>query len=197
MNEEGVIKFNCTWIPELPVKNELIAELDKWRDLLYNARLIGKNEAGIGYGNVSCRYQDHEFIISGSGTGSVIKMEARHYTRVTAYNFAENSLTTVGPVLASSESLTHAAVYESLPLVNAVFHIHNQPLWTRLLAKGLYTSKDALYGTPAMASEIIRILKVPEVCRQGILAMGGHEEGVICFGTNADEAGTLLQRWLV
>ena len=196
MNDEGVIKFNCHWIPDLPVPYEMVSELDKWRDILYDCRLIGKDGNGIGYGNVSCRYDGNKFIITGSGTGTIDKMQVSHYTRVTTYNFIENSLTTVGPLRASSESLTHAAVYESLPQIKAVFHVHHRSLWRDLLDRGLCTSREALYGTPAMAAEIIRLLKDPVLVRQGILAMAGHEEGVICFGTDEGDTGTKLLRSL-
>ena len=197
MNEEGVIKYNCTWIPEAPVSHEQIAELNRWRDILYKAGLVGVNKDGIGYGNISCRYQHDKFIITGSGTGSISQLDTRHFTRVTAYSFSDNSLTTEGPVRASSESLTHAAVYESLPEIEAVFHVHQLSLWKQLIVSGLSTSREAAYGTPAMAAEIIRLVKDPGVVRQQILAMAGHEEGVLCFGNSAEEAGTILMKWLV
>ena len=196
MNEEGVIKYNCTWIPEAPVSPELIVELNKWRDILFQAGLVGVNKEGIGYGNISCRYRHNTFIITGSGTGSISQLEVRHYTRVTAYSFGDNSLTTKGPIKASSESLTHAAVYESLPEIGAVFHIHHLALWRDLLGSNLSTSKEAAYGTPAMAAEIIRLVNEPAIASQRILAMAGHEEGVLCFGINEDEAGTILMNWL-
>jgi L-ribulose-5-phosphate 4-epimerase len=196
MNEEGVIKYNCTWISGSPVSRELITELNKWREILYKAGLLGVNKEGIGYGNISCRFQHNNFIITGSGTGSISQLNGQHYTRVTAYSFGDNSLTTEGPVRASSESLTHAAVYESLPEVRAVFHVHHFSLWERLLESCLATSKEASYGTPAMAAEIIRLIKDSGIARQGILAMGGHEEGILCFGSSEDEAGTILMKWL-
>ena len=90
MNEEGVIKYNCTWIPEAPVSHELIVELNKWRDILYQGGLMGVNKEGIGYGNISCRLRHNNFIITGSGTGSMSQLEVRHYTTVTAYSFGDN-----------------------------------------------------------------------------------------------------------
>jgi len=49
MQEEGVIKFNCTWIKEAPLDFEVINELNEWCDKLYNKSLIGVNTDGIGY----------------------------------------------------------------------------------------------------------------------------------------------------
>jgi L-ribulose-5-phosphate 4-epimerase len=74
------------------------------------------------------------FVITGSGTGSLKKLSAEHYTRVTAYDLLKNTLTSAGPIKASSESLTHAAVYETLPLINTVLHIHHLALWEKLSA---------------------------------------------------------------
>src|SRR5438093_11120110 len=109
---EGVIKFNCQWIKEEPLEIKWLEELNVWRDKLYNLGLIGVNKEGIGYGNISIRFRQHTFIITGSATGKFKKLTPEHYTRVTHYNFDENSLTTIGPIKASSESLTHAMLYE-------------------------------------------------------------------------------------
>ncbi|MES1216968.1 MAG: class II aldolase/adducin family protein [Bacteroidota bacterium] len=196
MNEEGVIKFNCNWVKAAALPNESIAELNEWRDKLYNQQLIGENNDGIGYGNISCRYSGDNFVITGSGTGSLKKLGGDHYSKVTAYDFAKNTLTTVGPLKASSESLTHAAIYESLADASFVFHIHHPALWKELMKEGLFTSSEAEYGTPAMALEIIRVMKEPLFLKHGIFAMGGHEEGVIAFGKTAAEAGKAIESWL-
>src|SRR4030095_193273 len=105
MQEEGVIKFNCNWIKADPPDPVLIEQLDEWRDRLYDAQLIGQNEDGIGYGNISLRYKGH-FIITGSSTGRLSKLNAAHYTVVTDYDLDENTLTCAGPIIASSESVT-------------------------------------------------------------------------------------------
>src|ERR1044072_2552305 len=110
MQEEGAIKFKYNWIKDAPLDFELIKELNEWRDKLYHANLIGKNKEGIGYGNISVRYQNN-FIITGSSTGKLSKLTAEHYTLVTQYDLDKNTLTAVGPVIASSESLTHAVIY--------------------------------------------------------------------------------------
>src|ERR1700755_1036489 len=101
MQEEGVIKFKCNWIKETPLDFELIKDLNEWCDKLYAAKLIGKNKDGIGYGNISIRYKNN-FIITGSSSGKLPKLTAEHYTLVTGYDLDKNSLTAVGPVIASS-----------------------------------------------------------------------------------------------
>jgi L-ribulose-5-phosphate 4-epimerase len=194
MNGEGVIKFKLVWKQEPPMAYHYLYALNEWRNSLYKLGLIGQDGNGIGYGNISCRLAENIFIITGSGTGSLKKLTAEHYTKVTAYDLAENTLESTGPVKASSESMTHAAVYETVPGCNAVFHVHHLALWETLLALLPSTAKDIGYGTPAMAKEIARLLKDPVVLKQGILAMGGHKEGIISFGKDLDEAGSVLAR---
>ena len=145
MREEGVIKFNCTWIKASPLNFELIKELNEWRNKLYDAKLIGQNKDGIGYGNISIRYSQNNFIITGSSTGKLARLTAEHYTRVTEYDLDKNSLTAVGPVIASSESLTHAVIYEHQKEVNAVIHVHHFALWKKLLEMLPATNKNIEY----------------------------------------------------
>ena len=45
--QEGVIKFNCTWIKEPSLNTVLIHELNAWRNKLYASGLIGVNRDGI------------------------------------------------------------------------------------------------------------------------------------------------------
>jgi L-ribulose-5-phosphate 4-epimerase len=196
MKDEGVIKFRLTWKQEPPMPYDYISALNVWRDKLYKAGLIGGDENGIGYGNISSRLDQNTFIITGSGTGSLKKLTVEHYTKVTSYNLTENTLVSAGPVKASSESMTHAAVYETIPGCNAVFHIHHLALWGNLLDRLPSTPKHIEYGTPEMANEIARILKDPLLLKQGIVAMGGHKEGIISFGKDPDEAGHAICRWL-
>ncbi len=189
---EGVIKYNGTWTPSAPLNDEIIWHLSEWRDKLYHLQLIGENQEGIGYGNVSIRYRENSFVISGSGTGGLPSLNAAHYTLVTDFSIAENSLTTVGPIKASSESLTHAAIYASQPHVHAVLHVHHNRLWKYLIQTAPATNKEVAYGTPAMAREIERLIQQSGTAATKLFAMGGHEEGVIAFGNDLDEAGDIL-----
>lgn len=192
MKETGSIKFNCNWIQQQPLPFNEIEELNNWRDKLYALQLIGVNTDGIGYGNISKRYKGNTFIISGSATGKMQQLNESHYTLVTAFDLDSNSLTTEGPILASSESMTHAVIYESLPKVNFVFHVHHPVLWKKLLQSGPSTNADVEYGTPAMAREIQRLLSTNDLASLKLFSMGGHEEGIISFGANAAEAGHLI-----
>lgn len=196
MHDEGIIKFNCNWVQGNPPDAALIKELNEWRNRLYQKKLIGVTPDDIGYGNMSIRYRDNQFIITGSTTGKIEKLTPEHYTLVTAYSIDENSLTTVGPIKASSESLTHAMIYECCPNANGVFHVHHKALWEKLISILPSTRTDVPYGTPQMAKEIERLFKEEDLARNRIFAMGGHEDGVISFGHTLAEAGEILERYL-
>jgi hypothetical protein len=59
--------------------------------------------------------------------------------------------------LASSESLTHAAVYSGDGAAGAVIHCHADALWQRLVGRVPTTSAEVAYGTPEMAGEVLRL----------------------------------------
>ena len=191
MSEIG-LKFNYNWIKEKPLDWEYLSELDKWRTKLYEYGLIGVYENGIGYGNISVRFGHNNFIITGTATGHIRELKPEHYTKVTEYDLSKNTLTTEGPIKASSESLTHAVIYEYDKNINAVIHVHHLGLWNKLLDKFPTTNKTVEYGTTAMANEIIRLFNQTNLLEQKILVMAGHEEGIVCFGKNTEDAGERL-----
>ncbi len=197
MKDTGVIKFNCNWVKEDPLDTDILAELNLWRDKMFDLGFIGVYENGIGYGNMSIRFRENQFIITGSTTGKLKKLTNKHYTKVIESDLEKNSLTAVGPIIASSESLTHAVLYEYDKSINAVIHIHNLDLWKKLMNKIPTTNKDVEYGTPAMAKEIIRLFKETNLKKSKMLVMAGHEEGIISFGKDLNEAGNMLLKALI
>jgi L-ribulose-5-phosphate 4-epimerase len=190
--KDGYIKYQCNWVKSQPPDAFLIEELNNWRAKCHTLGLIGVYPNGIGYGNISIRLNDRHFLITGSATGHLSELSANHYTTVTDYHFGENRLTCEGPIQASSESLTHAAIYEADKAVNAVIHIHSKNMWNVLMNKIPTTSPKVEYGTPQMAMEILRLFQETDLMTKKILVMGGHEEGILSFGKTLDEAGGLL-----
>jgi len=131
---EGYIKFQCDWAKEeILIPDLILQSLDKERTRLYELNLIGMYPDGIGFGNISVKTKENTFIITGSATGQFAQLERYHYALVSAYSFAGNSISCKGQTKASAESLTHAAVYEALPEVGAVVHVHCLWLWEKLL----------------------------------------------------------------
>ncbi len=190
--DEGYIKFNCEWIKDKPRLTNKLVEINKWRDKLYTLGLIGAYDNGIGFGNISIRLKKNTFIITGSATGNLHTLNENHYVLVNKYDFAKNSLTCKGPIKASSESLSHAAIYGCSSDTNAVLHIHNINMWEKFIDKLATTNKDISYGTPAMAKEIKRLFIESGVNNEKMFVMGGHKEGIISFGKNLEEAGNIL-----
>ena len=163
---------------------------------MYAAKVIGAYDNGIGFGNISQRLNGNQFIISGSATGNLKKLNNQHYAIVRAYDFDKNQVTCTGSTKASSESMSHAAVYQTYPEVQVVIHIHHLQLWKKLIHNIPTTSADVSYGSPEMAAEIIRLLKMPGTSEQKFLAMAGHEEGLIAFGKTFEEAADIIYKYL-
>ena len=116
-------------------------------------------------------------------------MGPEHFTEVTAWDVARNALWCRGPVRASSESLSHAAVYHSASEVRAAMHVHHPGLWERLYERLPTTDPQAPAGTPEMAWAIEALFREGAVREEKLFVMGGHREGLIAFGASADEAG--------
>ena len=190
--DEGYIKFDCNWIPSKDIPLDKVAELNVWREIMYKKGLIGVYPDGVGFGNISMRCNEKTFLISGSATGGLATLNESHYSLVTNYNLSTNSVTCVGALKASSESLTHALIYECSSATNAVIHVHNIDLWKRLIHRVPTSSETISYGTPEMANEIKRLFDETAVDTEKIIVMGGHREGIISFGEDLEEAGSIL-----
>jgi ribulose-5-phosphate 4-epimerase/fuculose-1-phosphate aldolase len=186
--EEGYIKYQCNWIKEQVIKRDQIHDINKWRSMLMMKGFIGMYDNGIGFGNISMRMHEHTFMISGSATGRIKELTADHYALVTDFNLSHNQLTCKGITTASSESLTHAAIYACSNDTNAVVHIHHKEKWSSLLQHAATTDPSIAYGTPEMAFAIQNLIKEDKVGPNKIIVMGGHEEGLISFGKTLEEA---------
>jgi len=195
MSYEGVIKFNYECLD----RNYLIPEasfnkLNPLRNELKNKNYIGVYPDGICYGNVSLRIEKgNTFHITASDTGKFLNTDRAQYVKVTSCNLSNNQCLYKGPGLPSSESLSHYIIYDSCQAINAVIHIHDSALWKQLYNKVPTSSPDVTYGSLAMVHEIIRLLNEGPLMQQNILVMGGHPDGIICFGNSIDEAANLLK----
>ncbi len=194
--DEGYIKFNCNWVQDKPLPFNLLKDINTWRNRLYENGLVGVYENGIGFGNLSIRHNENSFIITGSATGGYKQLNENHYVLVTEYNLPQNSLTCKGPIRASSESLSHAVIYECSPEINAVMHIHHMDMWNKLMHQMPTTPEDVAFGTPEIALEIKRLFGKTNSIPEQILVMGGHQEGIISFGKTPEEAGKVLLKKL-
>lgn len=189
MIDEGYTKYEVDWHPAPPLPEEAVAELNDCRNRLHAAGLVGHyTEHGVGFGNLSIRADGHGFIISGTQTGHVERTDRRHWAVVTAYDIDANRVTCEGPVQASSEALTHAAIYELDAGIRAIAHVHSAALWNRLRDRIPTTSPDVPYGTPEMAREFGRLYRETEFAESGVAVMAGHEEGLVAVGADIHQA---------
>lgn len=171
------------------------AELNHCRQKLLELGVIGVDSTGISFGNLSVRDgATKNFHITGAATGGLPELSPADCVRVVAYDFQRNSLRCEGIAIPSSESLTHAAIYESDTMARAVIHCHDSALWASLLSRTPTSSRRVSYGTPEMAYEIMRLFKVSDLQTRRILVMAGHESGIVTFGRDFDEAFAALIR---
>ncbi len=115
---------------------------------------------------------------------------------VTTVDIANNSLFCEGLLKASSEAMTHGAIYSADKSIKAVIHVHGTKLWESYLHK-LPTVEDHLtYGTPELATEIIRMLNDnKELKNNKIILTAGHHSGIFTFGTTITEAYYVLTKY--
>lgn len=192
--DEGYIKYQSFWT-KAPIPNASAAEeLDTWRRPLFDAGLIGQyEEYGIGFGNISLRCGGPgEFLISGTQTGHLAKTDKTHYSLVTSWSVHGNRVCCVGQVQASSEAMTHAAIYQLDLTIGAIVHVHSGDLWRRYLDRLPTTDPDVAYGTPQMANEFRRLYRDTDFRQTKIAVMAGHEEGLVSIGSDLQQAATRI-----
>jgi len=194
--DEGYVKYRSRWTPGPPVDAAASATLDGARRRLHDAGLIGiYTDLGIGYGNLSLRFGDPgQFLISGTQTGHLRQTTGEHYALVTAVDAEANTVACRGPVQASSEAMTHAAIYSLDESIGAVVHVHDRSLWQQLCGQLPTTAADIAYGTPEMAREFARLYQETDFATSGVAVMAGHEEGLISFGETLEEATARILR---
>ena len=195
--DEGYVKFQSR-LQEASSPSALeLKEIVPWRERLFQLKLIGEYSNGVGFGNISVRVDSsREFIISGTGTGGMASLTSDYYTRVVDCDIDKNRVVCSGKVHASSESMTHAAVYGCDASINAAIHVHSKRHWNDLTGRLPTSAPSAKYGTPEMAREIARLYRDTDFRKEGVMIMGGHEEGMLSFGSTLSEAGERLLRAL-
>ena len=193
MSETGSVKFKCERVTIEISCFAGFAELNKYRRKLLDLGMMGVGANGIGFGNLSVRDgTTARFYITSSATAGIVEPTPADYAKVVAYDFAKNWLRCEGSRVASSESLTHAAVYESDPTAHAVIHCHDMNLWSALLDKAPTTPKRVEYGTAEMAYAAQRLFEVTDVKTRKIFVMAAHDRGLVTFGKNLQGAFRIL-----
>ena len=189
------VKFTCEHAATEISPFGGFAELNAYRRKLLQLRLIGVDSNGVGFGNLSIRDgTTNNFYITGSATGRIRELTLADCAKVLAYDFERNWLRYEGSTVPSSESLTHAVVYESDAKAGSIIHCHDSKLWAALLNQAPTSSKAVEYGTPEMAYQVTRLFRRTNVQDRKILVMAGHEGGIVAFGRDLEEAFAILMR---
>jgi ribulose-5-phosphate 4-epimerase/fuculose-1-phosphate aldolase len=197
--DDGVIKYDrSNFSPCEGLMATEYTDLEYWRKKLYQMKLIGEYpEALVGFGNMSVvfDYSDFfesthpQFVITGTQTGKYKELNGTHYTRILDYEVDQLKIKMMGSIEASSEALTHAAIYAANSNIKAVFHIHSNDIWLQMLADGSdKTSASIPYGTVEMAHATMKCISKKDA---GVFCMHGHEDGIVIYGRSLEEAGDL------
>lgn len=190
---EGVIKYNTSkQVKKNSVNVQDFRTIEKYRRKLNRLNLIGCYENGIGFGNISMIGRNGKILITASQTGHLKSLKPKHYAKLLKYDVNTMTLRYEGIGKASSETLTHCSLYESIKGAKAVIHVHNEKLWQALMDTGYPTVDAAVeYGTKEMADAVKELFKKSSK-KSGIFATAGHFEGVFVFAENIEAAYRLL-----
>jgi ribulose-5-phosphate 4-epimerase/fuculose-1-phosphate aldolase len=190
--DEGYIKYRSERRDGTVAPSAVLDELNQARTRLFDKKLIGIYPDGVGFGNLSVRTHGNVFIVTASATGGLRTLTNKHYCLVEEFSTADNRVRSVGPLPASSEAMTHGAIYAANPAVQCVIHVHSRELFDHCLANGYLTTPAVIpYGTPAMAQSVSDLVaahsKLPV-----LFAMAGHEEGIVAYGADVASTHALL-----
>ena len=192
MSGEGYVKYSAEHTAAPAVQAAHWDELNNARTRLHQLNLVGVTSGGIGFGNVSIRVKGNEFLITGTNTGSLPVLSPNEYCLVNSFDLERNCVVSTGPVRASSESMTHGAIYQSCSKANCVIHIHSREIFDAML-RDRYpaTPVSAAYGTPEIAQAIKKC--VQEINgNEGVIVLAGHDEGVIAYGETVERTLDLI-----
>ncbi len=193
---EGVIKYKLDHRgAALKVDRTKVKPLVQLRDKLWELSLIGVYPPdhpvtpNIGFGNTSVRYTGNgQFIITGSQTGEKKETSIEDYALVLDYDIDNNRVISKGQTKPSSESMTHAAIYDIAPEVQWVIHVHHEEMWKNYEKLAMNTTpEDAPYGTPEMARAIQQAYRSQPKLNTPICLLG-HTDGLLTWGKTKEEA---------
>ena len=196
---EGVIQFEFSLEQAKgpPAEACTLQMLLAWRTVLRRLRLLGQEPGrygGLGYGNLSARdpVRPGEFIITASQTSGIRNLDAGGLCRIRDFDLARFRVAAAGMRPPSSESLSHAMIYDVDPDVRWVFHVHSPEIWRRAEALDIpVTAADVAYGSPAMAGAVAELLATNNQ-RPLVFVTLGHEDGVFACGGTAGDTGASL-----
>lgn len=196
---EGTIRFAYALEPpaDAVAGPHLLAALSGWRAVLKRLGMLGQDPSrygGLGFGNLSFRDRERpgEFVITASQTAAAPALADEHLVRITHSNPARFWVDACGHQPPSSETLTHAMIYQADITIGWVFHVHCPEIWQQAAQLDLpVTGEQVPYGSTAMVEAVSRLLSAHQE-RPVVFATLGHQDGVFACGATADETGSAL-----
>jgi len=193
---EGVIKYHCHHQKVAANPQWDLSHINTWRSIMHQLELIGQHAdryLGYGYGNISQRTQQDQFIISGTQTGEFTELKPEQYCLVEKVDINANLLYASGSCKPSSEALTHASIYQQSASIQCVIHAHSPEIWQATQALQLaHTEAHIAYGTPAMAMAVCHLFHSHNFDSLPLFTLLGHQDGIITFGSDFTQAGCAL-----
>jgi len=196
MKQESYIKFKCKHLAKDIQFPADIHKLISIGDELKKHSLIGKIDEDTGFGNISFKEIDNNIVyISASKTGTYGSYKEEHFSKIIAWDAENNYVESAGLLPASSETLSHLAIYEALPWANCVAHVHSEALWNKYRNTEITSNDTIEYGTKEMYFEIVRLLKGHNESK--LLVMGGHHGGLLVWDKDFNSLKETITTYLL
>ena len=203
--QDGVIQYEIehTRRKLRTAERDAALSLIGWRSVLQDCGLLGQSATrydGVGFGNLSTRVGPRSatrgrraFVVSATQSSGRRAVCDDDFAVVLSWSVRSNELCSAGANLPSSESLTHASIYDEAVNVQAVLHGHSPEIWAAHDRLRLpFTPAGVDYGTVAMAEATRALFRAGRVHETSAFVMRGHEDGVVAFGRTVDDAGATL-----
>jgi ribulose-5-phosphate 4-epimerase/fuculose-1-phosphate aldolase len=200
--QEGVIKYQLNHTQQSISHLLSLTDINAWRTIAVRLGLIGQTPErydNIGFGNISQRIDpcSDQFIISGTQTGHIEHLSPEQYCLIVKAEPHKNRLQSCGLCKPSSESMTHASVYNQDNTIQAIIHAHSPEIWKHTVALKLpHTGAAIPYGTVEMASAVEQLFQSGKLTQTSLFTMLGHEDGVVAFGSSMQKAAWELIKYL-
>lgn len=183
---EGVIRFRWTLSAPVHAPAEVLVALRALHAAGRALGAIGRDPdryGGLAFGNLAVRDpKSGGFWITASQRSDRPRLAPEDLARIDGVA-PDGAVHARGVHPPSSEALCHAAVYAATP-AGATLHGHLPPLWNAADALGLPTTPPAAHnGTRALADAVAAT--AAQAPGGGLLAMAGHEDGILCWAADA------------
>lgn len=189
---EGLRKYKLEHLKlDLEELSKVAVKIESIRKKLYSRKYIGTDNTGQSYGNISMKLSNSNiFVISSTQTGFKTTTSLNDYSLIFDYDLEQFTTKAFGLKEPSSETLTHACVYDCDNSISAIIHIHDFRLWEKMINSCCHNvTAEVPYGTAEMTIETRKIVNDRNRKDQNdIFAMAGHHGGIVSYGCNLNDA---------